>query len=166
MKTFFLSVLLVFVLMLTVLTPTLAQEESACTSEQWGDFSTTLNDLSDTLATSETPMDALLAIQTQIETMRAACGNWVFTKADYANGIIGPISFDGTLYQATLESVGSVAVLSRVEIDGDCDFIVSIITPFTGGEESDLLEFDGCTAMLEIDSSTARDWTLTLTRLK
>lgn len=164
MKTFFLSVLLVFVLILTV--PAFAQEEATCPPEKWAEISDTLISLSNDLAAADNPLEQLLLIRTEIETVRAVCSGGVFTKADYPDGIIGPINFGGTLYQATLESVGSVAVLSRVEIDGDCDFVVSIITPFTGGAESGLWKFDECEAMFEIDAASARDWTLTIERLR
>ena len=160
-----LFVILTIVITISIAFPVLAQD-SVCTSEQWAEFSATLGELVDTLAASSTPLDDLLAIRIQIETVRTICNAGVFTKADYPNGIIGPINFGGTLYQATLESVGSVAALSRVEIAGDCDFIISIITPFSGGSESALWEFEDCQAMFEINASTADDWTLTIERLR
>lgn len=164
MKTLFVSILLVFALIITV--PAAAQDEPTCTPEQWADIATAFSTLADNLAASETPFDDLLAIQTQLGTARAICSGGVFTKADYPDGIIGPINFGGTLYKATLESVGSVATLERVEISGDCAFFVSIITPFSGGSESDLWEFEECQALFEINATAARDWTLTIERLK
>lgn len=147
----------------------LAQDEVAdptCTPEDWQALQDELALEVLSLVNSENPVETILRIDTILGSIRSQCTSLIFTKAEYPNGIIGPIDLDGSLYQTTLSGNGSGSVEMTDLTEGCGGYVSSIILPFEGGSETDLWEFDGvCSLMFEV-SGSAEEWTLEITRLR
>lgn len=92
----------------------------------------------------------------------------IFTSEEYPNGIIGPIQFNGTLYQVTLSSSASGASVSTTVIQGDCERRgPTIMTDIDGTPEADLWEPGGdCIAMFDVQRFGSSHWTLEFERLR
>jgi hypothetical protein len=149
---------------------TIAQDtpESTCTPEELQSYQAELVELSGSLAESDDPLETVLAIDTLVSKIQASCSGGIFTKADHTNGIIGPIAFDGSLYEATLEAKGSMAVMTPTVVEGDCGMIfgMPIMTGMTGGMQGDVWEFTNCVALFKVEAPMASDWSLTIKKLR
>lgn len=163
--------LFVLIALFVFLIPVSAQEvEFTCTADEWrtllGDFQTRIDEVLPTIEGDNDATNILLAIQMVIETARATCGGGVFTKETHPNGIIGPIQFGGTIYQATLEA-DTFGSLTTTVIEGDCGIIPPImaLTSMEGGSEANLWRFGGdCVAFIEVNVTGS--WTLTIERMQ
>lgn len=159
------------VLVLLLLVPfTAAQEasEAACTSEIWMDYQNQLVELSMTLSTSETPLEVLQTLDELLTDIQINCGEGRFTKADHPNGIIGPLTLDGALYEVTLETAGSLGVMTPTAVEGNCGalFGMPVMTGMSGGAQGDIWQVNGCVVLVKIDATMASDWAFTLKRLR
>jgi hypothetical protein len=164
----FKKLVMLLVLLAALLVPAAAQEEISCTPEEWITSVRALSDAMlpniDSIASQEDGLLMLLIIEAAIDTVRATCTGGAFTDVDYTNGIIGPIIFSGTLYQATLTTPEQGGSVSGTAIEGDCGFMTFISTPFEGGEETSLFTFGGdCVMIFEVN--VEGPWTLTIERL-
>lgn len=145
--------------------PLYAQDtsERSCDPSEWGNFKPAIIEQLDHLEAN--PLETLLLLQTFISSARATCTGGEFTNETHPNGIIGPIYFSGTLYQATLtvpDTYGSVRIR---ELEGDCDAFI-LQGPVAGGSETDLWQFKNCVAMFEVNLSGTSDWHFIIERLR
>lgn len=162
--------LLSFMLVLSLLiipTQLIAQEqitEQTCTPEQWQELQNGLTTEIATLATSETPLLVLLRIQASLDITRATCTGGQFSQETHPTGIIGPMVFGGTLYQATLDlGEGEFGSAQLTTLEGDCGSWPLLSVSGDEGTETDLWNFEGCTAIIEVNTSS--DWSLSIERL-
>lgn len=159
------------VLALTMVSIALAQDaETVCTPDDWrakiDAVSSSLSELSAGVADQETALQVLSIAEAAIHTVRTSCTGYVFTNEDYPNGIIGPVTFDGTLYQVTFSSMGGFAYFKMVGDEGGCS-VVGVSTDLEGGEETDLWEPSGnCITLFEVNGPRDGQWTLTFERLR
>ena len=116
------------------------------------------------IATSEDGMNAVFALITALESWQLQCGGGMLSSDTHPSGIVGPITFEGTLYQAELTSPGTYGFLQMTVISGDCGLIPPLVTTdISGGSETDLWTFGGdCVGMIEVNAPDG--WTLTLSR--
>ena len=163
--------LILLALIIVLVMPVMAQDEdeAACSVGQLQDVLRSGVEvwipLIDGLESVQDAFDLMIGFQAAIETQRTICSGGLWTSEEYANGIVGPIKFSGTLYQATLsmDTFGSVRI---VTVDGNCGLNRTMgVNGSDGGEETDLLEFGGdCLAMFEVNTSEA--WTMVIERLR
>lgn len=162
--------LLVCMLLIVIVGVTSAQDtpEASCTSEAWQSHQAELVALSGSLTESDNPLETMLTIDTLVSNIQASCGGGIFTKANHPNGIIGPIAFDGSLYEATLEAKGSMAVMTPTVVEGDCGMIfgMPVMTGMSGGMQGDVWEFTNCVALFKVEAPMASDWSLTIKQLR
>ncbi len=166
--------LVIFILALVCVGMVGAQEEEfTCTAQEFRDMFVPLLDAikgaMDNATTDAEALTLFLGIETVIANVRLACGGTrEFTSEAYPNGIIGPISFSGTLYQVSISSTGGDASFSTTVIEGDCDIIPpGIFTTNGGNAETDLWEPGGdCMAMFEVNTYGATGWVLDFERLQ
>lgn len=154
-----------------LIAPVAAQDmqEPTCTSEQWQTIQTQLTTQIAELTTTADPHALLLLLDAQINAARATCSGGTFSKASTPNGIIGPIALEGTLYEVTLQSTGSLASMTPVAVEGECGdfmFTMPVMTGMSGGEQGTIYEVNNCTAIFKVESPLAQDWTLTINRLR
>lgn len=161
----------IFIICCAMAFPVFAQdtEEASCTPEQWQQYQNVITETAASLATSDNPSLILLGLEALIDTARAVCTGAQYSKTDNPDGILGPMIFGGTLYKATLNSVGGYGSVKPLALEGNCGgftFEMPMSTAFGGGSESTLYRFEGCVAMFEINASSAEDWTFTIERLR
>lgn len=149
-----------------------AQEEASidsCTQEDYAQLQTDITELAGLFANIEAnvPNETVLQIRQRLDTFQLACIG-VFSNETHSSGIIGPIKFDGTLYELTLtipEGDFEYGTVQFTEIAGDCGFNLLVSSPLGGGSETDLFEIgDDCEMLFEVDSSSG--WTLSLVKLR
>jgi len=92
-----------------------------------------------------------------------------FTQETHPNGIVGPLFFDGTIYQVTLTtwsdntSYDFGGSVTSTELDGDCPFIW-VSTDGGGIPEVDLFNrMENCFAMFDVEADR---WELTFTKIQ
>lgn len=114
------------------------------------------------------PAQAMLIMRATLDTYQAKCTGGTFTNVTNPTGIVGPVVFDGTIYQATLtlpEGENIYGSASLTTIEGDCGYGTFISPATTGGSETELMKFGGdCVALFEVN--TEQDWTLTFAKVK
>lgn len=161
------------VLALTIASIALAQDvETVCAPDDWrakiDAVSSSLSELSAGVADEETALQVLSIAEAAINTVRTSCTGYVFTSADYPTGIIGPVSFDGILYQITFTSVGGLSAIKDVGSEGDCGFAgIFMSTAMDGGEETDLWEPGGnCVTLFEVNGAHDAQWSITFEKLR
>jgi len=147
---------------------------TVCTQEDYLTLQTGISNLIGGLSdnTLYDPTTIMLQVRTAIETYQLLC-NQMFTNVTHPNGIIGPIAFDGTLYEVTFvtplsESPGGNlgGNLSMTTISGDCGFINTILTSGISPEETDLFKFGGdCVGMIEVNRAVGA-WELSFVKIK
>lgn len=141
-----------------------------CTAEDYATVTKIIDEQLATLSQPDAdPALAMVLIRAALDTYQAKCTGGTFTKATHPNGIIGPIVFTGSLYQATLQiTPGDFAYGSAkwTTISGDCGlFTLLSVTDGKGdANETDVLKFKDCVALFEVDASEG-DWTFTLAKL-
>lgn len=169
-----LKTVLAFLLILSSMSMSISAQgsEFSCTVEEWASM---LNSLTENFleltsqVTDETSiLETTLLIKAGVDSIYAICSNGTFSEETHSNGIIGPISFSGTLYQITLSSSDGGSSFSTTVIEGDCGFTPpSIFTDMEGTTETDLWEPGGtCVAMFEVETYGASGWELVFERLR
>lgn len=158
------------VLVLLCALPLLAQDapvKMECSAEANTAFTETINQYMATLA--DDPEATLIAMRQAMDTYQLLCSGNMFTSTTNESGIVGPLTLDGTLYEVTLALPEKALTFGSMEwttLEGDCGlFTLLSITGTDGGSESDVLEFEGCTALFEVNGNMD-EWTLTFKKLK
>lgn len=140
-----------------------------CTAE---DYATMTGLIDEQLATLTQP-DAqpglvMVLVRAAIDTYQVKCTGGAFNQASHPNKIIGPIVFDGTLYEVTFALPEKELTFGSVEwktIQGDCEMIPLISLASTnGGSETDVLEFKDCVALFEVNTNST-EWSLIFKKL-
>ena len=145
------------------------EEEPACTVEGYQAFAENFGTTTDSALTDVSDNDSglfyLLILEALIETQRSLCSGRQFNNETYADGVIGPLIFGGTLYQATLSSEGNVT-LGNIALEGSCPFVY-LYTGTDRREDTDLWRMEDCAMMLELDAfNDSTTWTLVIERLQ
>lgn len=163
-------IILLLILILSFASTSIAQEQNevSCTPEEYQDYIQVLidvlNEYKPQIVVETDALEVLIGIEMAIDGLRANCTGGSFAAADYSNGIIGPISFSGTLYQAEFTTT-TFGTVTFVEIDGDCGMEFMSISEVDGDSETDLWEFGGdCVTMFEVQGGG--DWTLNIEKLR
>ncbi|MGJ3241147.1 MAG: hypothetical protein ACFE0Q_20725 [Anaerolineae bacterium] len=144
--------------------------EPTCTTEEFQDGLESLIGVIDEFSSQiESDFDAynvLLAIETQIDNIRFGCGYEAITSETHPNGIVGPLSFSGRVYEVTFTAEDELGTVSTTTLNGDCGILgVNLLTDMGGGTETTLVTFGGdCVAFFEINGPDV--WELTFTRLQ
>lgn len=154
----------------------LAQETlppTICTQEDYDMLKTgitsVINGLSDNVAYDPTAI--MLQARTAIETYQLLC-NQMFTNVTHPNGIIGPLVFDGTLYEVTFVALPTEGAsfdvggsITMEEVSGDCGILNLMLVSATNPSETDLFRFGGdCVGLIEVNRSG--DWQLSFVKLQ
>lgn len=165
------TVLLVLVAAMASIT--LAQDAvDTCSTSDWQEkistVSSSLSQLSAGVVDEASALQVLSIAQEAIHTVRTSCVGFTFTSADYPTGIIGPVGFDGTLYQITFTSTGGLSMINDVGSEGDCGFAgIFMSTDMDGGEEADLWEPGGnCVTLFEVNGSSDAQWEIVFEKLR
>lgn len=155
--------------------PVLPQdEEFGCTVEEWKtaltEVGTNIITFADEITTEQEALDTLLAIETAVISGRAFCAGAQYSSETNPTGIIGPINFSGTIYQATL-TTDTFGTLESTVIDGDCGLFGTgpdmFMIEMSGGAVTDLWEMGGdCQMLIEVSLTMTGDWSLEIERLK
>jgi hypothetical protein len=116
------------------------------------------------------PIATANQIRVLLGSMQVFCAG-KFTNETHPNGIVGPIYFDGTMYEVTLVTrpfpdaaidLGGIATLEAVS--GDCGILNMILTTSSVPTETDIFQFgDDCIGLIEVD---ADEWELTFVRIR
>lgn len=152
------------------LTTTLAQDSVDCDADGYREIMKGISDavleLSESITTDEDGIVALLQLELTLDLLRFTCMGEDYTSETNPNGIIGPVMFGGTLYQAEFNALDEYGFLQLRVIEGDCGFTPPLMTTdIDGGLVADLWEFGGdCIAMIEVNGFG--EWTLNIGRLQ
>lgn len=161
-------VVTVMVLALLLVTRGSAQElpRTACPNDAQTVF---LTAITDNLSVLQTDVNAaLVAMRGAIDTYQLACAGGTVTNEAHPNGIVGPLTFDGTLYEVTLTVPGGeYGSVEWTALEGDCDSwtLLSVSGDEAPVSETDIVEFEGCQAVFDVNVSSD-EWTLTFKKLK
>ncbi len=129
------------------------QNDYQWVSEQLDIFSGNFRDI----ATYD-PIAVAYDVRSLMNSMQMYCSG-VFTNETHPNGIIGPIAFDGTIYEVTFVGIptGSFDVGGSVtleELSGDCGILNMMMISSSNMEETNLWRFGGdCQALIEVHRS-------------
>lgn len=169
MRVFSTLIILVFMFVFGV---AIAQDATlpanTCTQEDYLQLQTEMASLTELLADIETnqPDAIFLQMRQTLDTYQLNCTGF-FSSETHSTGIIGPLKFDGTLYQISLtleEAQFVVGTTEYTEISGDCGLNFGILLT-DAGSETDVFEIgDDCEMLIEVDSNTS--WTLSFTKLR
>lgn len=152
----------------------LAQETmppTLCTQEDYLMLQTGISNLIGGLSDNALydPTYIMYQVRRALETYQLLC-NQKFTSETHPNGIIGPLLFDGTLYEVTFVGIltGNIDVGGSVtmeELSGDCGFLNMMAITSNDMDETDLMEFgENCEAMIEVHRTGA--WELSFVKIK
>lgn len=169
MRVFSISIIFVLIFVFGV---AIAQDTTlppnTCTQEDYLQLQTEMAELTELLADIETnePEAIFLQMRQTLDTYQLNCTGF-FSGETHSNGIIGPLTFDGTLYQITFtlgEGQFVVGSTTYTEISGDCGFNFGALLT-DAGSETDVLEIgEDCEMLIEVDANS--DWTLSFTKLR
>lgn len=144
---------------------------TVCTQEDYLALQTGISNLIGGLSDNALydPTHIMMQVRTAIETYQLLC-NQLFTHETHPSGIVGPIAFDGTLYQVAfitylspddMYDLGGVAGL--VTVEGDCG-LHSASTDRADKPDLALWELgEGCVGMIEITSDL---WELSFVKIR
>jgi len=152
----------------------LAQETmppTLCTQEDYLALQTGISNLIGGLSDNAMydPTYIMMQVRRALETYQLIC-NQKFTSETHPSGIIGPILFDGTLYEVTYTGIptGNIDVGGSVtmeELSGDCGFLNMMLISSDNMTETTLMRFgENCEAMIEVHRSGA--WELTFVKIQ
>jgi hypothetical protein len=147
--------------------------ETTCSELDWAEMvegiiamlTTDQLEISGSIVTID-PMQRLYMAHTGMNTIRAACTGYTFTSDEYANGIIGPVMFTGSVYEGTLtvSESGGFPTMTFTSLSGECGLIPMLSIMSTETSDSSLFRFDQCTTMIEVNSRGP--WTLSFSRIQ
>jgi len=144
-----------------------------CTQDDYLWLQGRVNEISAQFADIVTYDPILTATQLRatMDAVQFACAR-VFTNTTNPDGIIGPIDFDGTLYEVTFVALPTEGAsfdvggsVTTETVSGDCGMLNLILVTSSDPDETDLFRFgNDCVAMFEVNRTG--DWQLSFVKLQ